>query len=42
MSQKWLYIDSAYDDFETTMETVAKRIARSDPRFGISPMAKAR
>jgi hypothetical protein len=42
MSQKWLYIDSAYDDFETAMETVAKRIARSDPRFGISPMAKAR
>jgi hypothetical protein len=42
MSQKWLYIDSVHDDFESTMETVAKRIARSYPRFGISPMAKAR
>jgi hypothetical protein len=42
MSQKWLYIDSAHDDFESTMETVAKRLARDDPRFGISPMANAR
>jgi hypothetical protein len=37
-----LYIDSAHDDFESTTETVGKRIAKNDPRFGISPMTKAR
>jgi len=34
---KWLYIDSTHDDFEATMEGVAKRIARDDPRFGVVP-----
>ena len=36
---KWLFIDSLHDDFESTMEAVAKRIARNDPRFGILPKA---
>ncbi len=42
MSQKWLHIDSAHDVFDSTTETVAKRIPRNDPRFGISPTTKAR
>jgi hypothetical protein len=35
--QKWLFIDSAHDDFESTMEAVAKRMVRNDPRFGVAP-----
>jgi hypothetical protein len=35
--RKWLFIDSVQDDFEPTMEAVAKRIASNDPRFGILP-----
>jgi len=38
--KKWLYIDSRHEDFEATMERVAKAIARDDPRFGIHPHAK--
>jgi len=34
---KWLFIDSTHDDFESTMEAVANRIARNDARFGIIP-----
>ena len=34
---KWLFIDSGEDDFERTMEGVAERIARNDPRLGILP-----
>jgi hypothetical protein len=34
---KWLYIDSAHRDFESTMEAVARRMARNDRRFGIVP-----
>jgi hypothetical protein len=34
---KWLFVDSTHDDFESTMEAVAKRIARNDGRFGIVP-----
>jgi len=33
--RKWLFIDSAHEDFESIMEAVAKRVARNDPRFGI-------
>jgi hypothetical protein len=33
--RKWLFIDSAREDFESTMEAVAKRVASNDPRFGI-------
>src|SRR5262250_495450 len=33
--KKWLYIDSCHEDFEPTMERVAKAIARDDQRFGI-------
>ena len=35
--KKWLYIDSRREDFEPTMERVAKAIARDDQRFGIGP-----
>ena len=35
--RKWLYIDSRHRDFESTMEAVAKRVARDDRRFGIVP-----
>ena len=35
--RKWLFVASTHDDFEATMEAVAKRIARNDPRFGIVP-----
>jgi hypothetical protein len=35
--KKWLYIDSRHEDFEPTMEAVAKAIARDDRRFGIYP-----
>jgi hypothetical protein len=35
--RKWLFIDSTHEDFESTMETVAKRVARNDPRFGVVP-----
>jgi hypothetical protein len=34
---KWLFIDSTHEDFESTMEAVAKRMASNDPRFGIEP-----
>jgi hypothetical protein len=37
--KKWLYIDSHNDTFESTMEKVAKAIARNDWRFGIRPSA---
>jgi len=37
--RKWLFIDSTHEDFEATMEAVAKRVARNDPRFGIMPKA---
>jgi hypothetical protein len=35
--KKWLYIDSRHEDFEPTMERVAKAIRRDDQRFGIRP-----
>lgn len=35
--RKWLYIDSTHQDFESTMEAVARRMARNDPRFGVVP-----
>lgn len=39
---KWLYIDSKHQDFESTMEAVAKRVARDDPRFGVVPSSPKR
>jgi len=33
--RKWMYIDSKHDDFESTMEAVARRMVRNDARFGI-------
>ncbi len=38
--KKWLYLDSRHDDFEPTMERVAKAIARNDERFGIHPRVR--
>ena len=35
--RKWLYIDSADRDFESTMEAVARCMAGNDPRFGVVP-----
>jgi len=35
--RKWLFIASTHQDFESTMETLVKRIARNDPRLGIVP-----
>ena len=35
--RKWLFIDSAHEDFEATMAAVANRVANNDPRFGILP-----
>lgn len=35
--KKWLYIDSRHDEFELTMDRVARAIARDDGRFGIQP-----
>ena len=39
--QKWLYIDSTHEDFESTMDAAVKHMTRNDPRFGIVPQ-KAR
>jgi hypothetical protein len=36
--KRWLYIDSHHEDFEQTMEGVAKAVARHDQRFGIHPV----
>jgi hypothetical protein len=33
--RKWLFIDSTHEDFESTMEAVAKQVASDDPRFGV-------
>lgn len=38
--KKWLYIDSTHKKFETTMEGVARAMARNDPRFGVSPAVR--
>jgi hypothetical protein len=35
--RKWLYLDSRHPSFETTMEGVARAMARNDTRFGIQP-----
>jgi hypothetical protein len=40
--RKWLFIDSTHEDFETTMEAVAKRIAGNDKRFGVGANHDAR
>jgi hypothetical protein len=34
--RKWLYIDSADQNFDSTMEAVAQRMARNDRRFGVA------
>ena len=38
--RKWLYVDSSHEDFESTMEGVARRIAKNDRRFGIVPAVR--
>jgi hypothetical protein len=40
--RKWLFVDSTHSDFRDTMEAVALRMARNDPRFGINPAARPR
>src|SRR5262245_62429477 len=35
--RKWLFIDSTHEDFESTIQAVAKRMSRNDRRFGIVP-----
>jgi len=40
--RKWLFIDSRDRAFERTMDGVARRIARNDPRFGIEPLRSRR
>jgi len=37
---KWLFIDSAHDDFESTMERVARAVASNDPRIGVYSKSK--
>jgi hypothetical protein len=37
--RKWLFIDSTHEDFESTMEAVARHIASNDQRFGILPLS---
>jgi hypothetical protein len=40
--RKWLFIDSAHGDFESTMDAAAKRMAGNDPRFGVLPKSPKR
>ena len=41
--KKWLFVESTHEDFETTMEAVARCVASNDPRFGVfSEAGKAR
>ncbi len=37
--KKWLYIDSRHEEFEPTMQRVAKAMTRDDQRFGVRPRA---
>jgi hypothetical protein len=39
---KWLFVESTHPTFEPTMEAVARRMARNDPRFGIAPRERVR
>ena len=38
--RKWLYVDSTHEDFQSTMEAVARRMASNDGRFGVVPRAR--
>ena len=40
--RKWLFIDSTHEGFESTMEGVAKCMARNDMRFGVNPRGPRR
>jgi hypothetical protein len=35
--RKWLFVDSTHPAFESTMEAVARCVARNDSRFGVVP-----
>jgi hypothetical protein len=35
--RKWLFVDSTHPAFESTMEAVARCVARNDARFGVVP-----
>lgn len=38
--KKWLFLDSAHDDFEETVSKVSDIIEQNDPRIGIFPKVK--
>ena len=38
--RKWLYLDSTHKTFESTMEGVARCMARNDRRFGVVPRTR--
>jgi hypothetical protein len=44
--RKWLYVDSTHQEFESTMQAVARRIGGNDRRFGVaarvSPLREGR
>jgi hypothetical protein len=40
--RKWLYLDSDDQDFGSTIDAVARCIARNDRRFGIEPRGAKR
>jgi hypothetical protein len=40
--RKWLFIDSTHEDFESTMDAVAKLVAANDRRFGVLLGVRAR
>jgi hypothetical protein len=35
--RKWLFVDSTHENFESTMEAVARHVAGNDRRFGVVP-----
>ena len=38
--KKWLYLESAHEDFETTMNKVISKMTLNDERIGIFPKPK--
>jgi len=39
--KKWLYLDSRYEAFESTMTRIAEAMTKNDPRFGVRPRLRA-
>ena len=40
--RKWLFLDSAHENFEATMEAAARHVAGNDRRLGILPKIQMR